>query len=191
MENAWELVVQYHNGGSKMAACKCRYCQTSLTTAIAYMEYVGTKKAYFCNQEHHEKYVQKEENKKRQQAHAEQMKTEFYNLMCEILCVKGITNTALWKEKTEINKVFPDDVIVAYLKENKDWICASVSRLNGGEYGKIRYVSVILRNKLGDYKPKVMAKEEKPKPQVDVTFYEPVQTNNNKRRSLADLEDDF
>lgn len=175
-----------------MAACKCRYCQTNLTTAIAYMEYVGTKKAYFCNQEHHDKYVKEEENKKKQQEHETRAKQKFYDLFCEILGVNGITNTALWKEKAEINKVFVDDVIISYLEENKEWITTSVARLSGGEYGKIRYVSVILKNKLGDYKPKAVVKEaKKPKTKIEMTFYEPVQTNNNKRRSLADLEDDF
>jgi hypothetical protein len=54
------------------------------------------------------------------------------------------------------------------------------------------YLSAILKNKLGDYKPKVVEKQqEKPKIQVDTTFYEPISTSNNKRRSLEDLEDDF
>ena len=156
------------------------------------MEYLGDKKAYFCDQEHYEKYVHKMETEKKQREHAEQMKTKFYNLMCEILGVKGITNTALWKEKAELNEVYADEVIISYLEENKSWITTSVGKLSGGIYGKIRYVSVILRNKLGDYKPKVEVREvEKPKIVIDNTFYEPVQTQNNKRRSLADLEDDF
>jgi hypothetical protein len=156
------------------------------------MEYTGTKKAYFCNQEHHEKYMQEEENKKKKKEQEEQMRDKFYSLFCEVLGVKGVTNTALWKEKAEINKVFSDDVIISYLEENKDWISTAVGKLSGGEYGKIRYVSVILRNKLGDYKPKVVVKEEeKPKIKVDENFYETTSTTRNKRRSLADLEDEF
>ena len=175
-----------------MAACKCRYCQERLTTAIAYKTEINKKSFYFCNEEHYNKFLQEDENKKRKQEQEAQTRQKFYNLFCEILGVNGITNTALWKEKTEINNVFSDDVIISYLEENKSWITASVGKLSGGEYGKIRYVSVILRNKLGDYRPKVVVSEaEKPKTVVDTTFYEPMQTNNNKRRSLADLEDDF
>lgn len=170
-----------------MASCKCKYCQTSLTTAVAYMEYLGDKKAYFCNQQHYEKYAQKMETEQKQKEHAEQMKTEFYNLMCEILGVNGIINTALWKEKTDINKVFSDEVIVAYLKENKDWITTSVGRLSGGEYGKIRYVSVILRNKLGDYKPKAVVKETVA-PKIQDEHYE-TKFKLKQRRGLEDLED--
>jgi YHS domain-containing protein len=172
--------------------CKCRQCQTNLNTQDAYKTTINNKNAYFCDKNHYEKFVQEEANKKKKQEQESQARDKFYNLFCEILGVNGITNTALWKEKTEINKVFSDEVIISYLAENKDWIKTSVGRLSGGEFGKIRYVSVILRNKLGDYKPQVVVIEtEKPKTVVDTTFYEPMQTHNNKRRSLADLEDDF
>jgi YHS domain-containing protein len=175
-----------------MAACKCRYCQTNLTTAIAYKVENKNKKAYFCNQEHYAKFLQEEENKKKKQVQEAQTREKFYNLFCEILGVNGITNTALWKEKTEINKVFSDEVIISYLEENKNWITTSVSKLSGGEYGKIRYVSVILRNKLGDYNPKATIKEvEKPKVQVDEGFYVISHKQNGKRRSLDELEDEY
>ena len=175
-----------------MAACKCRYCQERLTTAIAYKTEINKKSFYFCNEEHYNKFLQEDENKKKKQEQEAQTRQKFYNLFCDILGVNGITNTALWKEKTEINKVFSDEIIISYLEENKDWIRTSVGRLSGGEYGKIRYVSVILRNKLGDYKPKVVVKEvEKPKVKVDETFYETASVTRSKRRSLADLEDEF
>ena len=173
-------------------ACKCRYCQKNITTDIAHLEHIKDKKAYFCNEEHYVKFLSEAAADAKNKEHSKQLQDKFYNLMCEILGVNGITNTALWKEKTEINNVFPDEVIVAYWDENKSWITSSVSKLSGGIYGKIRYVSVILRNKLGDYKPKVIVAEtEKPKIVVDNTFYETMQTRNNKRRSLSDLEDEL
>ena len=172
--------------------CKCRYCQTNITTDIAHLAYIKNKKAYFCNEEHYNYFIKVAEVEAKNKERSEQLRDKFYNLMCEILGVTGITNTALWKEKTEINNVFSDEIIVSYLEENKNWMITSVSKLSGGIYGKIRYISVILRNKLGDYKPRISAIEtEKPKIVVDNTFYEPTQTNNKKRRSLADLEDDF
>ena len=175
--------------------CKCRYCQTNLTTDIAYGIEIKNKKAYFCNQDHYEEYIKQEEEKAVKKAKAEESRDKFYNLICDILDVNGITNTALWSEKKEINKVFSDDVIVAFLEENKDWMKASVSKLDGGIYGKIRYVSVILRNKLGDYKPKVIVREEKSVVKVEENIndmmYEIKDVSRNKRRSLADLEDMF
>lgn len=176
-----------------MAACKCRYCQSSLKTTNAHMEYISGKKAYFCSEEHYNKFQQVESEKKKKQEREAQTKQKFYELFCEILGVNGITNTALWKEKTDINKVFSDEVIISYLEENKDWITASVGKLSGGEYGKIRYVSVILRNKLGDYRPNTVAKETVVTTvKVDDTLYEmSSMVTNKKRRSLADLEDEF
>ncbi len=175
-----------------MASCKCRNCQANLSTKNAYKATINNKSAYFCNEEHYCQFVKDAEMEAKKKEQSKQLQDKFYNLMCEILGVTGITNTALWKEKTEINKVFSDEIIVSYLDENKSWITTSVSKLSGSIYGKIRYISVILRNKLGDYTPNVVVKEtEKPKIVVDNSFYEPMQTKNNKRRSLADLEDEF
>lgn len=171
-----------------MAACKCRQCQTRLTTAVAYMAYAGKNKFYFCNEEHYNQFLHAEEEKKNKQVQEQQTRQRFYQLFCDILGVKGITNTALWKEKTEINKVFSDEVIISFLEENKEWITTSVSRLSGGEYGKIRYVGVILRNKLGDYKPKVVMKEVVT-PKIQDEHYE-TKFKLKQRRGLEDLEDD-
>lgn len=171
-----------------MAACKCRYCQERLTTAIAYKTEINKKSFYFCNEEHYNKFLQEDEDKKKKQEQEAQTRQKFYNLFCDILGVKGITNTALWKEKTEINKVFSDEIIISYLEENKDWIRTSVGRLSGGEYGKIRYVSVILRNKLGDYKPKVVVKETAI-PKIQDEYYE-TKFKLKQRRGFEDMEDD-
>lgn len=178
-----------------MAACKCRFCKAKLTTAIAYKVEIENKKFYFCSDEHYRKFLLEQNEHKKKQENAQQLKDRFHNLFCEILGVKGITNTALWKEKQEINKVFSDEIIIAYLEENKEWIKVSVGKLSGGEYGKIRYVSTILKNKLGDFKP---TQKETPKPKVIVeeVMYEQKRESistpkSNRRRSLADLEDDY
>ena len=152
------------------------------------MEYIKDKKFYFCSEEHYKKFTQDEEEKQKKKTREDGLKDKFYSLMCDILCVKGITNTALWKEKAEINKVFSDEVIISYLEDNKEWITAAISKLNGGEYGKIRYVSVILRNKLGDYKPKVVVRETVI-PKIKDEHYE-TKFKLKQRRGLEDLEDD-
>ena len=175
-----------------MAACKCKYCRSSLTTTTAYMEYVKDKKFYFCNQDHYEEYIKQEEENAVKKAKAEELENKFYNLMCEILSVDKITNTALWKEKKELKAAYSEELIISCLEENKDWITNTVNKLDGNIYGKIRYVSTILKNKLGDYKPKMEIKEaEKPKVRVDESFYDISSSVHNKRRSLADLEDEF
>ena len=171
-----------------MAACKCRRCQTNLSTKDAYKATINNKSAYFCNEEHYAEFVKEAEMEAKKKEQNKQLQDKFYTLMCEILGVNGITNTALWKEKTEINKVFSDEVIIAYLEENKSWMTTSVGKLSGGIYGKIRYVSVILRNKLGDYKPKVVTREAAV-PKIQDEHYETI-FKLKQRRGFEDLEDD-
>lgn len=169
---------------------KCRICGESLDTKTAYKVVTldknkKEKKAYYCSQEEYDTDKAKKEK-------AEEDKDKVYRAICDIVGRKEIVNSALWAEKKIWNKVATDEVIGRYLSENKEYLSSVIGRLDDVEYNRIRYLSAILKNKLGDYKPKAVVKEaEKPKTKIEMTFYEPVQTNNNKRRSLADLEDDF
>lgn len=164
---------------------KCRICGEALDTKTAYLVVINGKKAYYCNADEFEA----DEAKKKKVV---EDKEKVYRLICNIIGRKEIVNSALWKEKAIWNKVATDEVIAQYLEENKDYLTSMIGRLDDVEYNRIRYLSAILKNKLGDYKPKVVVKEtQKQKIVVDTTFYEPIQTNNNKRRSLADWEDDF
>ena len=170
-----------------MAKAKCRICGVQLDTKTAYLVVTydknnKVKKAFFCSKEEYEKDLAKKEK-------AAADKDKAYYLICEIIGRKEIINTALWKEWAVWNQVASNEVIGRYLEDNKKYLVDTISRLDNVEFNRIRYLSTILKNKLGDYKPK--AKEvEKPKVQVDETFYAPITTRNNKRRSLADLEDD-
>lgn len=169
---------------------KCRACGESLdtTTAFKLIEHDTNNKAktsYYCSRE---EYL--DDRAKKEKAVADKDNT--YKLICEIIGREKIINTALWKEWKVWNEVATDEVIWQYLEENKEYLTSMIGRLDNVEYNRIRYLSAILKNKLGDYKPKVIVKEtEKPKVQVDETFYESTPTAHNKRRSLADLEDDF
>jgi hypothetical protein len=169
---------------------KCRICGESLDTKTAYLVITlgknkKEKKAYYCSQE---EYEAEEARKKK----ASEDKDKAYYIICDIIGRKKIINSALWKEWAIWNEVATDEVIGRYLSENKEYLSSVIGRLDDVEYNRIRYLSAILKNKIGDYKPKAVVKEaEKPKTKIEMIFYEPVQTNNNKRRSLADLEDDF
>ena len=164
---------------------KCRICRESLDTNTAYLVVINGKKAYYCSQEEYE-----ENEAKKRKADAD--KDKVYFLICDIIGRKKIINSVLWKEKAIWNEVATDEVIGQYLEENKDYLASMVGRLDDIEYNRIRYVSAILKNKLGDYKTKVVVKEaEKTKVQVDETLYESTHAARNKRRSLEDLEADF
>lgn len=171
-----------------MGAAKCRYCQTSLKVKEAYKEIIDGKSAYFCNEEHFDLYMKKLESEREQKEYSKQLQDKFYKLFCDILGVNGITNTALWKEKAEINKVFTDELIIAYLEEHKEYLTNAVCKLSGGIYGKIRYVSVVLRNSLGDYRPNVK-KIKAPTVAIPDEHYE-TKFKPKVRKALDDFEED-
>ena len=168
---------------------KCKICGEPLDTKTAYKVITldknnKEKKAYYCSQEEYEA-----DAKKKEKVAAD--KDKVYRLVCDIINRKEITNTALFSEWKIWNKVANNEKIGAYLEENKAYLCSVISRLEDKEFNRIRYLSAILKNKLGDFIVREK-KVEQPKPIVKVEMdYEVVNTNNNKRRSLADLEDDF
>ena len=99
-------------------------------------------------------------------------------------------NSTIHKEWKRWNNLVSNEQIAEYLTENKNYLLEVMKKDFSSEFGKIRYFSTILCNKLMDFKPKAK-EEEKPKVQVDETFYASAPTTQNKRRSLADLEDEF
>lgn len=165
---------------------KCRICGEPLDTKTAYLVVTNGKKAYYCSAEEFEA-----DDAKKKKAEAD--KDKVYFLICDIIGRQKIISSALWKEKAVWNEVATDEVVGQYLEENKEYLSSVIGRLDDVEYNRIRYLSAILKNKLGDYKPKVVVKETVvPKAKVDNTFYEMRSVaSNKKRRSLEDLEDDF
>lgn len=137
-----------------MASCKCRYCKQRLLTGSAYAVRIDNKPVYFCNIDHYNLYTKNQKATLQTNKDVDNLQSRFYSLFCEILNVNIITHTALWKEKKEINSTYPDELIIAYLSENKEWLISRIGKLNGSLYGKIRYLSTILKNNLADFKPK-------------------------------------
>lgn len=166
-----------------MAKCKCRICGKSHDTKDAYKVIVNDKNQYYCSQKEYEEDLA-------QKKKIAEDKDKVYNLICDIFGVNALLNTALWKEKAVWNKAFSDEIIAKYLAENKNYLTSVIARLDSSEYAKIRYLSTIIKNSLGDFKPKVEV-VEKPKVVVEETIYEAPTHTLNKRRSLADLEDEF
>ena len=167
-----------------MARCKCKICGADLDSKTAYkITDKNGKNKYFCSAS---EFEAEEERKKK----VAEDKDRVYRLICDIMGVNEVLNTALWKEKLEWNKAFSDEFIAKYLEEKKDYLSSAIARLSGSEYAKIRYISTVLKNSLRDFKPKVEV-VEKTKVVVDETIYEAPTQSLNKRRSLAELEDIF
>lgn len=178
-----------------MARAKCKYCGKALDTSEAYkIEIVGPKTGkitykYCCS----ESEWQEEEGRKRKAA---EDKDRAYELICRIIGRETIINTALWSEWKCWSSVADDAKIGQFLAENEEYLTGVIGRLTDAEFPRIRYLSTVLKNRLGDYKPKVQEEvkvQEKVLEKVVVaeTFYEAPTHSINKRRSLADLEDEL
>ena len=158
----------------------CQICKKKIERDTAYKRVVGKANKYYCS----EQEWQIEEDKKKKAA---EDKKRVYRLICDIMGEKEIINTALWKEKTEWNKVFSDEFIAKYLQENKDYLTSAIARLDSSQFAKIRYLSAILKNSLGDFKPKVIEVE---KPKVVVEEHYQTKYKSRSRVALEDLEED-
>lgn len=164
-----------------MAKAKCKICGAELDTKIAYkVTDKNNKNKYYCSQS---EFETEEERKKK----AAEDKDRVYRLICDIMGVNEILNTALWKEKIEWNKAFSDEFIAKYLEEKKDYLSSTIARLSGTEYAKIRYISAILKNGLRDFKPKVV---EVVPPKVVVEEHYETKYRSKTRQALLDFEED-
>jgi YHS domain-containing protein len=167
-------------GGIDVRA-KCRICGEPLDTNTAYKVVVNNKKAYYCSQEEFEA----DQTKKKKVA---EDKDKVYRLVCDIIGRKEITNTALFAEWKIWNKVADNEIIGKYLDENKEYLCGVAAKLEDKEFNRIRYLSAILKNKLGDYRPKT---EVKPvfAPKIQEEHYE-TKFKSKGRAALLDFEED-
>ena len=169
-----------------MARAKCQICKTPLDTNTAYkITDKNGKNKYYCSQS---EYEAEEARKKK----VKEDKDKVYRLICDIMGEKEIINSILWKEWTIWNKVADNEKIGKYLEENKDYLSSVIGRLNSSEFARIRYLSTIIKDKIKEFVPRVEV-EETPKIQVkiDEIIYESPTHSLNRRRSLADLEDDL
>ena len=169
-----------------MARCKCRICGAQLSTETAF-RVDGKPPKYFCSQQEYES----EEERKRKAA---EDKDKAYALICRIIGRETIINTALWAEWKCWSSVADDAKIGQFLAENEEYLMSVIGRLTDAEFPRIRYLSTVLKNRLGDYKPKVQeeVKVQQRVTTVDETMYDTAPTTTRKRRrSLNELEDEI
>lgn len=168
-----------------MARAKCRCCGKQIDTNTAYkIVDKNGKNKYFCSQSEFEA----EEARKKK---AKEDKDKVYRLICDLFGYE-IQNTQLFSEWNLWNKLKSNEIIYKYLVENKEYLQQICNKPFEGEYQRIRYFSAVLKNSLRDFKPKVeVDKKPQVKVEIDETIYEVPTYSLNKRRSLADLEDDL
>ena len=176
-----------------MAKCKCRYCQEGLLTQNAFKVTDKKKNAYFCNEEHYKLFLervrQKETVENEEKAKRKSDKDKAYKLICEIIGRKEVINTILWKEWAIWNKVVSNETLGWYLEENKNYLISVVTKVEDNEFKRIRYLSAILKNRLGDYKPNIQEARIVQFPIIQEEHYE-TKFKPKTRKGLADLEED-
>ena len=164
-----------------MAKAKCKICGTELDTKTAYkVTDKNNKNKYFCSKS---EFEAEEERKKK----AAEDKDRVYRLVCDIMDEGEIISTALFKEWQVWNKVADNAKIAKYLEENRDYLTSVIARLQSSEYARIRYLSVIIRDKIKAFKPKVI---EVAPPKILVEEHYETKYKPKTRRALLDFEED-
>ena len=169
-----------------MARCKCGYDKKQLDTKTAFKVVIKDKNTYWCSEECYNHYLADKEKQDKINAEYDQI----YELTKQIFGYEFTGYSLLKREINTWEKVGTREKIIAYLKENKDWLSTVMSKEFASDFNRVSYYSVIVAGKLHDFKPKP-AEVEKPKIVVDETIYEAPAQSLNKRRSLAELEDMF
>ena len=164
----------------------CKICKTKVDRDSCYKRVVNGKNWYCCSREEFDKH---EQEKAKEAAD----KDKVYKLVCQIIGRDQIINSILWKEKAVWNSVKPDEIIGKYLEENKDYLVSVISRLEDKEFNRIRYLSAIVKNNLGDFKPKVEAERKVVViDNYDHELFVPTMVKQNvQQQNLADVEDDL
>lgn len=102
------------------------------------------KNDYYCSEDEYTKRI-----------YARETKNKIYLIINDIFGHK-VTNTALFKEIAEIASAHTYEKILSYLQYKREDLDRFMSKSFSSEYGKIRYMSAILKNNLADYEiPKV------------------------------------
>ena len=165
-----------------MARCKCQICKKQLDTSEAYKVLdKNNKNKYYCSES---EYIEWQAAKDKEKAD----KKKVFDLITKIFGYP-VVNTILYKEWQFWNVLRSNEIISAYLADKENYLTQTMARLDSNEYAKIKYFSAILKNDLKDYKVKEEI-IEKPMIVVDQTMYESPTRVINRRRSLADLEDE-
>lgn len=164
--------------------CKCRICGEVLDVSIAYKTIVNGKNFYCCSESEYEE----SESKKRK---AIVDKDRVYRLICNVIDRKEIINTVLWKEWKTWNVVANDETIAEYLEDNKNYLIDVINRLDDVEFNRIRYLSAILKNKLGDFKSNKKEVQRQIVNSVAQEEHYETKFKLKQRVGFDDMEDDY
>ena len=104
----------------------------------------------YCNEEEYNAYKADKRSIKKVAGTSKQQidKDRMYWLICDIIGRKEIINTALWSERKVWRTIATDEILAAYLEQNKDYLSEMLSRIEDKEFNRIRYLSSIIKNNI-------------------------------------------
>lgn len=163
---------------------KCKICGKQLDTSVAF-KIEGKPNRYFCSEI---EWQEEEERKKK----AVEDRDKAYTLICRIIGRETIINTALWSEWREWSKVADDAKIGQFLAENEEYLTRMIGRLANAEFPRIRYLSAVLKNRLGDFKVQEEVKVQfKVQQRVIQEEHYETKYKPKARKALLDFEEDY
>lgn len=153
---------------------KCKFCGNKVDSDYAFQTCNRSgKSSYWCSQSEYIKYVIEENKRKTVRSYA-------YRILGE-----EVSHSQLAKELDAWHETNSWDKLIAYFEANTDSLENKMnSKQFNSIYGKIRYLSAVVRDTIDDFKLEV---EEPVRPASE--FVEPVINNNKKkRRGLVDID---
>lgn len=155
-----------------MTKVKCRFCGNRINKDEAIRIKHGKSNWYYCSLEH---------------STSKSPRDIFYTDIKDI--IGDCTNTILFKEFDGIASVHTFEKMTDYLNENKSYLQDLMNKDFKSEYAKIRYLSAIFKNNLGDYhiKEKIYDK----KIELEIVEVTPKRRKTRPRRSLLCVFDEY
>lgn len=162
---------------------KCKICKKELTNDKAFKVNDGKRNLYYCSEEEYNQMLKDKKDKE-----------DCYSYLCSIINMEFLPPIFV-KELNTINKYYEYPVITRTIKENIkviSWFLDSNS--DGGEYGKARYISTIIKNNINRVS-KIYKKEQEELAnifnpttnEVDIDIINMDTQNNNIKNNKNDI----
>ena len=134
----------------------CAFCGKKNDIDTMYVKHAGKSNTYYCNEDHYNAAEQKKENLKKEKKRAAQEKAEYDAIFEQTKKIFGYDFQGYGMLKREVKnweKLGSRKKILAYLKENEDYIAEALGRKSfEGDFNRVRYYGAIVVSKLHDFK---------------------------------------
>lgn len=170
-----------------MGRAKCQWCKTEVNTNTAHKEVIKGKNRYWCNDECYLAY--EKESEKQAEINAEY--NEIYELTKQIFGYEFTGYPLLKREINTWEKIGGRQKIIAYLKENKDWLSDVMNKEFQSDFSRVRYYSTVVAGRLHDFKPNPIMDIAKHERAIEICGVGPINYKPREtRRGLDFLEDE-